>query len=50
MTVSLAHGGAGLGTVIGESGARDLAKQAGYSHFERLDIDNPLNQFFALRS
>ncbi len=48
MTVSLAHGGAGLGTVIGEKGARDLAKEAGFSKFERLDIDNPFNQFFAL--
>ena len=49
MTVSLAHNGAGLGTVIGEKGARDLAKEAGFSHFERLPIQNPFNQFFALR-
>lgn len=49
MTVSLAHDGAGLGTVIGESGARDLAKGVGFSRFERLPIQNPFNQFFALR-
>lgn len=49
MTVSLAHNGAGLGTVIGEDGARALAKEAGFSHFERLPIQHPLNQFFALR-
>lgn len=49
MTVSLAHDGAGLGTVIGESGARELAKGAGFSRFERLPIQNPFNQFFALR-
>ncbi len=49
MTVSLAHNGAGLGTVIGESGARELAKGVGFSHFERLPIQNPFNQFFALR-
>lgn len=49
MTVSLAHNGAGLGTVIGESGARSLAKEAGFTRFERLPIQNPFNQFFALR-
>ncbi|MEE9229137.1 MAG: class I SAM-dependent methyltransferase [Acidobacteriota bacterium] len=49
MTVSLAHGGAGLGTVIGETGARTLAKEAGFSAFEKLPIENPFNQFFALR-
>lgn len=49
MTVSLAYNGAGLGTVIGEEGARALAKAAGFSSFERLPIQNPFNQFFALR-
>jgi 2-polyprenyl-3-methyl-5-hydroxy-6-metoxy-1,4-benzoquinol methylase len=49
MTVSLAFNGAGLGTVIGESGARALAKEAGFTHFEKLPIQNPFNQFFALR-
>jgi len=48
MTVSLAHGGAGLGTVIGEAGARGLAEQAGFTSFDRLPIENPFNQFFAL--
>jgi 2-polyprenyl-3-methyl-5-hydroxy-6-metoxy-1,4-benzoquinol methylase len=48
MTVSLAHNGAGLGTVIGESGARRLAEEAGFSTFEVLPIQNPFNQFFAL--
>lgn len=48
MTVSLAHDGEGLGTVIGEEGARALAREAGFSHFEKLPIQNPLNQFFAL--
>ena len=41
--------GAGLGTVIGEKGARNLAKDAGFRQFERLPIQNPFNQFFALR-
>ena len=49
MTVSLAHNGAGLGTVIGEQGARELASEAGFSNFEHLPIENPFNQFFALR-
>jgi len=49
MTVSLALNGEGLGTVIGEGGARELAKEAGFSKFEKLPIDNPFNQFFALR-
>jgi 2-polyprenyl-3-methyl-5-hydroxy-6-metoxy-1,4-benzoquinol methylase len=49
MTVSLAHNGAGLGTVIGEEGARALAREAGFTRFEKLKIQNPFNQFFALR-
>ncbi len=49
MTVSLAHNGEGLGTVIGEQGARELAQEAGFTHFEKLPIQNPFNQFFALR-
>lgn len=49
MTVSLAHGGEGLGTVIGERGARELAREAGFSSFERLPIQDPFSQFFALR-
>ncbi|MHB8755506.1 MAG: hypothetical protein ACYC92_11200 [Candidatus Acidiferrales bacterium] len=32
-----------------ENGARALAKEAGFTHFERLPIQNPSNQFFALR-
>ena len=49
MTVSLAHDGEGLGTVIGEEGARALASEVGFSGFERLEIQTPFNQFFALR-
>ncbi len=49
MTVSLAHGGAGLGTVIGEKGARQLASRAGFRSFEKVEIENPFNQFFAVR-
>ena len=49
LTVSLAHDGAGLGTVIGESGARRLAREAGFSGFDRLPVEHPLIQVFALR-
>ena len=50
MTVSLAHRGEGLGTVIGERGVRALAHETGFSHVEKLPIQHPFNQFFALRS
>ncbi len=49
LTVSLADGGAGLGTIIGEAGARKLAEEAGFSGFEKLPIENPMQQFFSLR-
>ena len=50
LTVSLAAGGAGLGTIIGEAGARELAQEAGFSSIEKLDIESPAQQFFALRA
>jgi 2-polyprenyl-3-methyl-5-hydroxy-6-metoxy-1,4-benzoquinol methylase len=50
LTVSLAEGGAGLGTIIGEAGARELAGQAGFRSFEKLPIENPMQQFFLLRA
>jgi 2-polyprenyl-3-methyl-5-hydroxy-6-metoxy-1,4-benzoquinol methylase len=46
LTVSLAAGGAGLGTLIGEDGARALAEQAGFGSFERLRVESPMQQFF----
>lgn len=46
LTVSLAEGGAGLGTIIGEEGARQLAKKAGYMKFERVPIESTMQQFF----
>jgi 2-polyprenyl-3-methyl-5-hydroxy-6-metoxy-1,4-benzoquinol methylase len=49
MTVSLAHNGAGLGTTIGERGVRELAEAAGFTDVEKLPIQNPFNQFFAVR-
>lgn len=49
MTVSLAHRGEGLGTVLGEHGVRALARETGFSRVEKLPIQNPFNQFFALK-
>src|SRR6202043_811243 len=49
MTVSLAQGGEGLGAVIGESLAFELAREAGFAAFERLPIKNPFHQIFLAR-
>jgi len=49
MTVSLAHNGEGLGSVIGEGLARKLASEAGFSSFAILPVDNPFHQIFVLR-
>ena len=46
LTVSLATGGAGLGTIISETGARALASEAGFKHFEKLDIASAMQQLF----
>jgi 2-polyprenyl-3-methyl-5-hydroxy-6-metoxy-1,4-benzoquinol methylase len=48
LTVSLAEGGAGLGTIIGERGARRLAQEAGFPRFTKLPIENAMQQFFGL--
>lgn len=47
---SLALGGPGLGACWGERGARALAADAGFVHFERLDIRSPAMAFYALRA
>jgi 2-polyprenyl-3-methyl-5-hydroxy-6-metoxy-1,4-benzoquinol methylase len=49
MTVSLAHGGEGLGTLMGERKARELAEQAGFTRFQRLPIEHALNVFYEIR-
>lgn len=49
LTVSLAEDGAGLGTVIGEKGARKLADEVGFSSFRRLPVEHPFVQVFELR-
>jgi SAM-dependent methyltransferase len=43
MTVSLAEGGAGLGTVWGIEKAREMLAEAGFTHVEVLDSPRPQN-------
>jgi SAM-dependent methyltransferase len=50
MTTSLAHGGAGLGTMgLSESTLRELATMAGFARVRRVDMDNPFNTLYELR-
>jgi SAM-dependent methyltransferase len=43
-------GGAGLGTLgLPEARARELARAAGFGRFERLDVEHPVNAFYAAR-
>jgi SAM-dependent methyltransferase len=51
MTVSLAQGGAGLGTVWGEQLARSMLADAGFVDLAVHDVpDDPLNQVYLARS
>jgi ubiquinone/menaquinone biosynthesis C-methylase UbiE len=49
MTVSLAHGGAGIGACMGEAKARELVAAAGFSHFRRLPIDDLFSALYEIR-
>jgi len=49
MTVSLAHHGAGYGAGMGPAKLQQVAEQAGFTRFQRLDIANPFNQFFQIQ-
>ncbi len=46
MTVSLAHGGEGLGSAWGPQRAEQLCREAGFSRFRRLEVVNPFNAFY----
>ncbi|MDO8544711.1 MAG: class I SAM-dependent methyltransferase [Opitutaceae bacterium] len=50
MTTSLAHGGAGIGAAMGEVKARELAEQAGFTHFSRLPIEDDFAVLYALKA
>jgi 2-polyprenyl-3-methyl-5-hydroxy-6-metoxy-1,4-benzoquinol methylase len=47
---SLAQGGPGLGACWGEDRAREMAEEAGFARFERLEIRSPAMAFYALGS
>lgn len=49
LTVSLAGGGLGLGTVVGPEKARELALEAGFSSFQVLPVEHPFHRLFLLR-
>ena len=49
MTVSLAVGGKGLGTVWGEQTAREMLRDAGFTRVEVLDTPRPQNCMFLCR-
>jgi 2-polyprenyl-3-methyl-5-hydroxy-6-metoxy-1,4-benzoquinol methylase len=49
MTTSLAHGGAGIGTAMGEKKARELASAAGFKRFTRLPIKDDFAVLYELR-
>jgi ubiquinone/menaquinone biosynthesis C-methylase UbiE len=50
MTVSLAHGGAGIGACMGEAKARELVAAAGFKHFRRLPIDDLFSALYEIRA
>ncbi len=49
MTVSLAHGGAGIGACMGEPKARELCTGAGFTQFRRLPIEDAFSVLYEVR-
>jgi 2-polyprenyl-3-methyl-5-hydroxy-6-metoxy-1,4-benzoquinol methylase len=50
MTQALAVGGEGTGTCMGEEKMRELADEAGFGQFRRMDFaNNPFNIFYEIR-
>jgi len=49
MTVSLAHDGAGIGALMGETRARELARTAGFTGFQRLPVKDAFSVLYELR-
>ena len=50
MTVSLAHGGAGIGACMGEPKARELVAEAGFTKFRRLPIEDMFSALYEIRA
>jgi hypothetical protein len=49
MTTSLAHGGAGLGTMgLPPSRLQELAGRAGFARVRQVEMDNPFNILYGL--
>ena len=49
MTQSLARGGPGLGTCLGPAGTERLAREAGFTQFQRLDLKSQTNLFYSAK-
>jgi hypothetical protein len=50
MTLSLAEGGAGLGTMgLPETRLRSLAEEASFSSVHRLPLENPFNSLYEIK-
>jgi 2-polyprenyl-3-methyl-5-hydroxy-6-metoxy-1,4-benzoquinol methylase len=49
MTVSLAHNGAGIGALMGEEKARELARAARFARFQRLSVKDAFSALYELR-
>ncbi len=50
MSVSLGGGGAGIGACMGEERARELTREAGFTQFRRLPIDDLFSALYELRA
>jgi len=50
MTVSLAHGGAGIGACMGEAKARELVAASGFSKFSRLPIEDAFSVLYEIQA
>jgi ubiquinone/menaquinone biosynthesis C-methylase UbiE len=49
LTVSLAHGGEGIGTAIGPRKVRELVEEAGFTRLRRLPIEHLAQAFYEIR-
>lgn len=50
MTTSLSRDGAGIGTCMGPEKAEELAREAGFTHFHRLPIEDPFTAVYEVRA
>jgi SAM-dependent methyltransferase len=49
MTVSLAHGGAGIGALMGEPKAHEMTTEAGFTQFRRLPVKDAFSVLYEIR-